>query len=192
MSTEVIDPRVAAYARSAALQDRLNSLNLFQTVAGAPVDENFDRDDYRVAIVAGRWHVAIVDALVEGALETLNTHGVKDDQIDFVQGPGAFEFPLIVDALLQDTAYNAVIVLGVVIKGETPHFDFVAGECASGISRVSLDREVPIGFGLLTVNTVEQAFARSQPGESNKGREAVLAALEVADLQLMLDQEEED
>ena len=192
MSTEVVDPRVAAYQRSDVLQNRLNELNLFQSVATAPVDPEFDRDDYRVAIVAGRWHLAIVDALVEGALHALNEHGVKDEQIDFVQAPGAFEFPLVVDALLQDTAYNAVIVLGVVIKGETPHFDYVAGECASGITRVSLDREVPVGFGLLTVNTVEQAFARSQPGESNKGREAVLAAIEVADLQVMLDLDEED
>ena len=192
MSTEEIDERFADYTRSEALQGRLDDLNLFQAKAGAPLDRNFDREDYRVAIVAGRWHQYIVDALVEGALSALNEYGVEDDQIDYIQAPGAFEFPLAVQSLLQEEAYNAVVVLGVVIRGETPHFDYVAGECARGITHVSLERDVPIGFGLLTVNNVDQAVARSQSGESNKGREAVMAALEVADLQLMLEQDDED
>lgn len=192
MSTEATDPRLADYQRSDEFQKRLDELNLFEQKAGAPLDKDFDRDDYRVAIVAGRWHQLIVDRLVEGALKTLNEHGIDDDQIDFVQAPGAFEFSLVVQSLLQEEAYNAVIVLGVVIKGETPHFDYVAGECARGLMHVSLERDLPIGFGVLTVNDADQALARAQQGDSNKGREAVLAALELADLQLMLDQDDEE
>lgn len=192
MSTESTDPRFENYQRDTDFQHRLDELNLFEQVTGVSLDKNLDREDYRIAVVAGRWHQYIVDPLVQGALDALNEYGIGDEQIDYIQAPGAFEFPLVVQSLLQEEAYSAVIVLGVVIKGETPHFEYVAGECAKGLAHVSLERDMPIGFGLLTVNTVDQALARAQSGESNKGREAVLAALEVADLQIMLDQDDED
>ena len=96
--------------------------------------------------------------------------------------PGAYEIPLAAKRIAQLAQYEAAVTLGAVIKGDTPHFDFVAGECARGIADVSLEYDLPIGFGVLTVNTVDQALARAEKGEANKGREATLAALEMADL----------
>ena len=190
MSTESIDPRFANYQRSPELKKRLDDLHLVDE-PDVELNPELDREEYRVAVVAGRWHLHIVDALIDGALTTLNKYGVDDDQIDFVQAPGAFEFPLVVQTLLDaDDDYDAVIVLGVGIRGETPHFDFVAGECARGLTQVSLEYDTPVGFGVLTVNDVDQALARAQNGESNKGREAVLAALEVADLRLVVGDDE--
>ncbi|MGB5324496.1 MAG: 6,7-dimethyl-8-ribityllumazine synthase [Pseudomonadales bacterium] len=136
----------------------------------------------RLGIIAGRWHNYIVDSLLQGALDTAAAHGFVDADIDIVQAPGAYEMPLVAQALLARGGYAAVVALGVVIRGETPHFDYVAGECARGLAEVSRNTGVPVGFGLLTVNDVEQALARAQEGDSNKGREAMLAALEVAGL----------
>ncbi len=189
MSTESVDPRFENYQRSAALSERLRELDIYEESTLEGIDPGADRSDYRVAVVAGRWHGYIVDALLEGALQTLNDYGIEDDQVDYVQAPGAYEFPLVVQSLLDNEDYKAVIVLGVVIKGETPHFDYVAGECSRCLAELAVRESTPVGFGLLTVNTVEQALARSEKGESNKGREAVLAALEVADLQALLDDE---
>lgn len=174
MSTESIDPRFADYSRSADLQQRLDAIELKEGITR--------KQDYRVAVVAGRWHAYIVDLLLQGALDTLNECGIEDRQITLVQAPGAYEMPLIVKALAEKGKYGAVITLGTVIKGETPHFDYVAGECARGLAEVSRQYNLPVGFGVLTVNTVDQALARAQPGDANKGREAVLAAIEVADL----------
>ena len=187
MSTEAIDPRFANYQRDSQFADRLRELDVYEESTLDGIDPELDRSDYRVAVVAGRWHDYIVDALLEGALQALNDYGVSDDQIDYVQAPGAYEFPLVVQSLLDSEEYHAVIVLGVVIKGETPHFDYVAGECSRCLADIAVRESTPIGFGLLTVNQVDQAVARSEEGESNKGREAVLAALEVADLQELLD-----
>lgn len=186
MSTEEVDPRFANYQRDASLANRLRELDVYEESTLDGIDHDLDRSDYRVAVIAGRWHSYVVDALVEGALQALNDYGVADDQIDYVQAPGAYEFPLVAQALLDNDEYNAVIVLGVVIRGETPHFDYVAGECSRCLADLSMSASTPVGFGLLTVNNVEQALARSAKGESNKGREAVLAALEVADLQEIL------
>lgn len=190
MSTESIDPRFANYQRDDALAERLRELDVYEESTLDGIDPELDRSDYRIAVVAGRWHDYIVDALLEGALKTLNDYGIGDEQIDYVQAPGAYEFPLVVQVLLDNDDYNAVVVLGVVIKGETPHFDYVAGECSRCLADISVRESTPVGFGLLTVNNVDQAVARSEKGESNKGREAVLAALEVADLQELLDNDD--
>ena len=174
MSTESIDPRFANYQRPDALQQRVAAMS---STGG-----EFGPQGYRAAIVVGQWHNYIVDRLLEGALDALNEAGIDDQKIDLINAPGAYEMPLIVKALAEQKCYGAVITLGAVIKGETPHFDYVAGECARGLAEVSRQFNLPVGFGVLTVNTVEQALARAQPGEANKGREAVLAAVHVADL----------
>ena len=174
MSTESIDPRYANYQRSEALQLRLDAIELRE---GQTRNQN-----YEVAVVVGRWHNYIVDLLLEGALDALHDSGLREEQITLVQAPGAYEMPLIVKALAEKKRYKAVITLGAVIKGETPHFDYVAGECASGLAEISRMYSLPVGFGVLTVNTVDQAMARAQPGESNKWREAVQDEIEVADL----------
>lgn len=180
MSTEAIDPRFANYERPAALQKRLDAMRVFD--GGDYRRNSASGKGHRLAIVAGRWHNYIVDKLLQGALDTAAERGFADGDIDIVQAPGAYEMPLVVQALLDESDYGAVVVLGVVIRGETPHFDYVAGECARGLADVSRNSGVPVGFGLLTVNTVEQALARAQDGDANKGREAMLAALEVAGL----------
>jgi 6,7-dimethyl-8-ribityllumazine synthase len=174
MSTEAIDPKFANYRQPAALQKRLNTMSVIDGVAS--------NRTAAVAIVVGRWHGYIVDRLLIGALDTLNELGIGDSSIDIVNAPGAYEMPLLVKLLAEKEKYQAVITLGAVIKGETPHFDFVAGECARGLADVSRQHNLPVGFGVLTVNTVEQALARAEEGDANKGREAVLAALEVAGL----------
>ena len=155
------------------MQKKIDRLNC---VSGEAIAQS-----YRVAIIIGRWHAFIADNLLAGALETLEAAGITEQQIDIIYVPGAFEIPLAAKRIAQLAQYKAAVTLGVVIKGDTPHFDFIAGECARGIADVSLSM-TPIGFGVLTVNTVDQALARAEKGEANKGREATLAALEMSDL----------
>ena len=133
----------------------------------------------KVGIVAARFNQQIVDTLLDGALATLKEHGIDEHRITIVRVPGAFELPLAAQQLAKKPGTDAVIVLGTVIRGETPHFDFVAGECARGVTRVGLDHELPVIFGLLTTNTTEQAWARAGGEHGNKGQEAALAALEM-------------
>lgn len=132
-----------------------------------------------LALVVTRWNRAIVDALVRGAEAALRDWQVDDAQWHTVAVPGAFEVPLACELLARSRSVDAIITLGAVIRGDTPHFDFVAGECARGIQDVSLRHAMPIGFGVLTVNTVDQARARCAEGRENKGFEATLAALEM-------------
>ncbi|HVC37935.1 MAG TPA: 6,7-dimethyl-8-ribityllumazine synthase [Gammaproteobacteria bacterium] len=136
----------------------------------------------RVAIVAACFNAFVVDKLVSGALETLHAHGVRDENLTLVRVPGAFEIPTAVKKLATGGKQDAVIALGAVIRGQTPHFDYVAGECARGVSQVALDTGVPVAFGVLTCDTVEQALARAGGSAGNKGADAALAALEMADL----------
>ena len=138
--------------------------------------------DARVAIVAGRFNAEVVDALLEGALRTLQSHGVPDDHTTVVRVPGAFEIPLVVRRLASGGSFEAIITLGAVVRGDTPHFDFVAGECARGVTRVALDFDLPVVFGVLTTDDMDQARARAGGSEGNKGREAALAALEMVSL----------
>lgn len=132
----------------------------------------------RIAIVATRWNVEIVDALVVGARAALKAWGVAGRHVEFFRAPGAYEIPLATKLLL-DRGFDGVVALGAVIRGDTPHFDYVAGECARGLIDVQLASGKPVGFGVLTVNTVEQAVERAGPGPANKGYEAAAAMLEM-------------
>jgi 6,7-dimethyl-8-ribityllumazine synthase len=143
--------------------------------------------DLKFALVASRYNDFIVDKLLKGAVEALRRHGASDQQIDIVRVPGAFEMPLIVRKLATSRRYDAIVALGAVIRGDTPHFEYVAGECASGIARIASETGVPVGFGVLTVETVEQANDRAGGNAGNKGAEAADAALELANLLRRLD-----
>ena len=136
----------------------------------------------RFAIAATRFNAAIVEQLVAGALDCLLRHGVKDQDITVVRLPGAWELPVVVKRLAEARAYDAVIALGCVIRGETPHFDYVAGEAAKGLAAAALGSGVPVSFGVLTTDTTEQAAARAGLKAGNKGVDAALAALEMVNL----------
>jgi 6,7-dimethyl-8-ribityllumazine synthase len=141
----------------------------------------------RIALVATRWNLEVVDALLAGARRCLSDWGVAADQVHEYRAPGAFELPLAVSALMNGGRYDGVIALGAVIRGDTPHFDFVAGECARGLREASQLHRTPLGFGVLTVNTAEQAVERAGPGSDNKGYEAAAATLEMIRLVKSLD-----
>jgi 6,7-dimethyl-8-ribityllumazine synthase len=138
--------------------------------------------DVRIACVAARFNDFVVEALVRGALDTLRRHGLPEKQIEIVRVPGSFEIPLVLRKLAMSRRYDALIALGAVIRGDTPHFDYVAGECASGIGRVALESGVPIAFGVLTTDTVEQAMDRAGGKAGNKGADAALTAIEMVNL----------
>lgn len=141
----------------------------------------------RIAIVLSRFNEVVGEQLLAGALEALTRHGARTDDIDVVRVPGAFEIPFALQALAQRGRYHALVALGAVIRGETPHFDYVAGECARGVREVSLAHGVVVGFGVLTTDTLEQALERAGArGGANKGAEAALVALEMANLQKRL------
>jgi 6,7-dimethyl-8-ribityllumazine synthase len=136
----------------------------------------------RVAIVASRFNESIVVRLVDGALDGLRRHGVDPESIDVAWAPGAFELPLVAARLASSGGYDAVITLGAVIRGATSHYDLVAGQCAAGVQRAQLDTGVPVIFGVLTTDTIEQAVERSGTKAGNKGFEAAGAAIEMANL----------
>jgi 6,7-dimethyl-8-ribityllumazine synthase len=138
--------------------------------------------DFRFAIVATRWNDSLVSRLVDGALEALKEVAVDDAAIEVYRVPGSFELPLCALKAAASKKFDAVICLGVVIRGETPHFDFVAGEAARGITDVGLKTGVPVMFGVITANTVEQANARAGAKHDNKGYEAAMAAVELVNL----------
>ena len=144
----------------------------------------------RFAIVASRFNDAIVKHLVDGASDGLRRHGVDDSRIDLAWAPGAFELPLVAAKLAETGAYDAVIALGAVIRGATGHYDFVAGQCAAGIQRVQLDTGVPVVFGVLTTDTIEQAVERAGTKAGNKGFEAASTAIEMANLLGVLPKQE--
>lgn len=132
-----------------------------------------------IAVVASRFNRFIVDQLVSGAQDALARHGVAASDQLLVWVPGAFELPLAADAIACSGRYDAVIALGAVVRGGTPHFDFVAGECAAGLTRVALDHGLPVTFGVLTTDTVEQALERAGTGAGNKGFDAAVTAMEM-------------
>jgi 6,7-dimethyl-8-ribityllumazine synthase len=136
----------------------------------------------KIVIIASRWNPNITDVLVNGAHECLKQHGLSDAQIDIVRVPGAWELPLTASALALAKQYHAMIALGCVVRGDTRHYEQVADECARGLMRVSLDRQVHISNGVLAVETYAQAQARAGGVMGNKGEEAALAALEMANL----------
>ncbi|UQN10269.1 6,7-dimethyl-8-ribityllumazine synthase [Deinococcus sp. QL22] len=138
--------------------------------------------DLKIAIVNTRWNHFIVDRLVEGAQTAFVQHGGTTENLTLVTVPGAFEVPLVAKKLAESGEYDAVVCLGAVIKGATDHYDFVAGNAASGLARVSLETGVPVAFGVLTTDTIEQAIERAGTKAGNKGIEAVLAVIETANL----------
>jgi 6,7-dimethyl-8-ribityllumazine synthase len=135
-----------------------------------------------IAIVASEFNHFIVQQLVDGAMDALARNGVADEQVQLAWVPGAFELPLAADRLAATGAFDAIISLGAVIRGGTPHFDYVAGECARGISRVGLKHGLPVIFGVLTTDTVDQALERAGSGEGNKGFDTAVAALQMVAL----------
>lgn len=138
-------------------------------------------DDLRIAVVAGRFNRFIVDQLVSGARDALERQGINPSNVVLAWVPGAFELPLLAERFAASKKYHAVIALGAVIRGGTPHFEYVAGECARGLMRVSLDHGIPVIFGVLTTDTVEQALERAGTGEGNKGFDAAIAAIEMVE-----------
>ena len=136
----------------------------------------------RYAIVVGRFNSFVVESLLEGAIDTLKRHGIEEKDIEIYRVPGAFEIPVAVQKVAKTGKYDAVIALGAVIRGGTPHFEYVAGECVKGLGAVSLNLELPIVFGVLTVDSIEQAIERSGTKAGNKGGEAALSALEMVSL----------
>ena len=150
--------------------------------AGAPHGEG-----RRFAVVGSRFNAEVTAPLLEGAVECLVKHGAALDDVDIVWVPGAWELPVAVERLLASDRYDAVVAVGAVIRGETPHFDYVAGEAARGLADLQREFNVPVAFGLLTTASLEQAAARAGGPHGNKGWDAALAALEMADLFARLD-----
>ena len=154
--------------------------------SGTPAGEH-----RRFAVVASRFNQVIVERLVDGALDALVRHGVAADDVDVVWVPGAWELPIAARRLLSSERYDALVAVGAVIRGDTPHFDYVAGEASRGLATASVEYDTPIGFGLLTCDNNEQAEARAGGAHGNKGWDAALAALEMADLFGRLDAADE-
>jgi 6,7-dimethyl-8-ribityllumazine synthase len=140
----------------------------------------------RFGIVLSRFNDFIGERLLHGAIDTLTRHGVERSQIEIIRVPGAFEMPLAAKAMASSKRYDALIALGVVMRGETPHFEYVAGRCAAGLSQVSLEFDIPLGFGVLTVDTLEQAIERAGSKAGNKGVDAATAAIEMLNLMKQL------
>ena len=137
--------------------------------------------DARFAIVASRFNDFIVSSLLKASVHCLRQHGAADADIEIVRVPGAFEMPVAVDKLAASRRYDGIIALACVIRGGTPHFDYVAGECVRGLAAASSRNGVPVGFGVLTVDTIEQAIERAGTKAGNKGEEATLAVIEMVD-----------
>jgi 6,7-dimethyl-8-ribityllumazine synthase len=146
------------------------------------IEGDFTSGKGKFAIVVGRWNAFVVESLLSGALDTLKRHGVADAQISIVRAPGAFEIPLVCKKIAEQKKVDAIIALGAVIRGGTPHFEYVAGECTKGLAQVMMEYGVPVAFGVLTVDSIEQAIERSGTKAGNKGAEAATSALEMVSL----------
>jgi len=146
------------------------------------VEGNLIARGKKFAIIASRFNDFITKELVAGCLDTLLRHGADDKDLAVTWVPGAFEIPTIAQRLARSKGYDAVICLGTVIRGSTPHFDYIAAEVAKGISKVSLDSGIPVIFGVITADTIEQAIERAGTKDGNKGRDAALNAIEMANL----------
>jgi len=138
--------------------------------------------DLRFAIVAARFNDTIVESLVRGALDALVRHGASEKQIEIIRVPGAYDLPFIVRRVAMAKRADAIVALGCVIRGATPHFEYVAGQCAAGLARVAEESGVPVAFGVLTTENIEQALERSGTKAGNKGADAAMVALEMANL----------
>jgi len=138
-------------------------------------------------IITSRFNSFVVESLLSGAIDALKRHGAEDNDIQIVKVPGAFEMPLAAQRMVAKNHYDAIIALGAVIRGGTPHFEYVAGECTKGLSAVSAQSGIPVAFGVLTVDTIEQAIERSGTKAGNKGVEAAMSAIEMVNLLRALD-----
>jgi 6,7-dimethyl-8-ribityllumazine synthase len=146
----------------------------------------------KFAVVVARFNNFITDRLLAGALDAFVRTGLTEDDIEIIRVPGAWEMPVTVKALLAQERHHGIVCLGAVIRGDTPHFDYVAGECAKGLAQVSLDTGVPVAFGVLTTNSVEQAIDRAGAKSGNKGFDAAMTAIEMANLMIELSKRRED
>ncbi len=136
----------------------------------------------RYCLVVSRWNSFIVESLEKGAIDALKRHGAEEKDLSIVRVPGAFEMPVVIERIAAKGDQDAIIALGAVIRGGTPHFEYVAGECVKGMAQVSLKHGLPVTFGVLTVDTIEQAIERAGTKAGNKGAEAALSAIEMVDL----------
>ena len=152
------------------------------------LEGSFDADGLRVAVVAARFNSMFADQLIGGAVDTLVRHGADTDDIDVVRCPGSFELPQVAARVADTVDVDAIICLGVLIRGATPHFDYIASQAARGIGSVGLDTGLPVTFGVITCDTVEQAVERSGSKSGNKGAEAAVAAIEMANLYNAIDE----
>jgi len=146
------------------------------------LEGTLEAEGLRVAVVVTRWNAFVTERLLEGALECFSVHGGKTDDVTVVRCPGAFEIPIVVRGLIATGRFHAIVALGAVIRGATPHFEYVASSAATGIAAASADSGIPVGFGVLTVDTVDQALERAGSKGENKGWEAMAAAIETARL----------
>jgi 6,7-dimethyl-8-ribityllumazine synthase len=151
------------------------------------INGDLNARDLRFAIVASRFNDLVVDSLIRGAVDALLRHGANEKQVEIIRVPGAFDLPFVVRRVATSKRYDAVVALGAVIRGATPHFDYVAGQCAAGLARVSEETGVPVAFGVLTTDTIEQAFERAGTKAGNKGADAAVVALELANLLRRMD-----
>jgi 6,7-dimethyl-8-ribityllumazine synthase len=151
------------------------------------IEGDFTGGNGKYTIVVGRWNSFVVEHLLEGAIDSLRRHGVDDKHITIVRAPGAFEIPLVCKKVAAKGDVDAIIALGAVIRGGTPHFEYVAGECTKGLAMVTMEYGIPVAFGVLTVDTIEQAVERSGTKAGNKGEEAAMSALEMVSLLGKLD-----
>lgn len=157
-------------------------MNNFESVEG-----DLSVRDASFALVVSRFNSFITESLLAGALDALRRHGADESRLRVVRVPGAFEMPLVVQRLAASRRYDAVVALGAVIRGGTPHFDYVAGECTKGLAQASMSTGIPVAFGLLTTDSIEQAIERAGTKAGNKGAEAALSAVEMVNLLRQLD-----
>ena len=151
------------------------------------IEGDFTVRGARFAIVAGRFNSFIVEHLVNGAVDALLRHGATEQDIDVVYAPGAYELPLVAQRIAAGKHYSAIIAVGAVIRGSTPHFDYVAGECSKGLAGVAMQFNLPVAFGVLTVDTIEQAIERAGTKAGNKGVDAAMTAIEMINLLQQID-----
>ena len=138
--------------------------------------------DLRFGFVAARFNDFVVEPLIRGAIDALKRHGATEKQIEIVRVPGAFDIPIVARKMALSRRYDALVALGAVVRGQTPHFDYVAGECSSGLSRIALETGIPVAFGVLTTDTMEQAVDRAGGKAGNKGADCAVVAIEMANL----------
>jgi 6,7-dimethyl-8-ribityllumazine synthase len=149
---------------------------------GKPIEENPDASGLKFAVLCARFNGFVTDPLLAGALDALKRSGAAEADVEIVKVPGAWELPIAAQTIARAKHCDAIIALGAVIRGDTPHFDFVAGEAASGLMAVQMETGIPVAFGVLTTNTVEQATDRAGGKDGNKGYDAAITAIEMANL----------